>query len=80
MTARVILICHGSTEALRAAKFPTDEPLDDFGLKRARPLADGLPKVDRFWTSPELRTRQAAHALGLDAQIEPMLRDCDYGA
>ena len=80
MTARVILICHGSTDAVRAARFPTDEPLDEFGLKGARPLAVGLPKVDRCWTSPELRTRQTARALELDAEIEPMLRDCDYGA
>jgi broad specificity phosphatase PhoE len=31
-------------------------------------------------TSPELRTRQTAQALGLEAHIEPLLRDCDYGA
>jgi len=80
MTGRVILICHGSTEAVRAAKFPADEPLDEFGLKRAKALADGLPRADRCWTSPELRTRQTAQALELDAEIEPMLRDCDYGA
>ena len=80
MTGRVILICHGSTEAVRAAKFPADEPLDDFGLKRLKALAYGLPKMDRCWTSPELRTQQTAQALELNAEIQPMLRDCDYGA
>jgi len=80
VTARIILICHGSTEAVRAAKFPTDEPLDELGLKNIKTLADGLSKADRCWTSPERRTRQTAQALGLNAQIEPVLGDCDYGA
>jgi broad specificity phosphatase PhoE len=39
-----------------------------------------LPEAGRCWTSPERRTRQTAQALGLNAQIEPLLRDCDYGA
>jgi broad specificity phosphatase PhoE len=80
VTARITLICHGSTEAVRAAKFPADEPLDELGLKNMKALADLLPTVERCWTSPELRTRQTAQALGLNAQIEPLLRDCDYGA
>ena len=42
-------------------------------------LVGCLPKVDRCWTSPELRTRQTAEALGLSADIQPMLRECDYG-
>ena len=79
-TARVILICHGSTEAVRAAKFPSDEPLDDPDLKTIKTLADALPQASQCWTGPERRTRQTAQALGLNAQIEPLLRDCDYGA
>ena len=74
MTARVMLICHGSTEAVRAAKFPADEPLDELGSKNVKALADGLPEAGRCWTSPEQRTRQTAQALGLNAQIEPRLR------
>ncbi len=80
MAARVILICHGSTEAVRATRFPVDEPLDGFALKGIRALADDLPKADSCRTAPELRARQTAQALGLDAEIEPMLRDCDFGA
>ena len=80
VTARVMLICHGSTEAVRAAKFPADEPLDELGSKNVKALADGLPEAGRCWTSPEQRTRQTAQALGLNARIEPRLRDCDYGA
>jgi broad specificity phosphatase PhoE len=79
MTARLTLICHGSTAALRAAAFPTDEPLDRHGKASAAKLAGSLPSVDQCWTGPELRTRQTAEALRLSANIQPMLRDCDYG-
>jgi broad specificity phosphatase PhoE len=65
---------------VRAACFPADEPLDAFALKGVEAVADTLPKADRCWTGPELRTRQTAQALELDAEIEPMLRDCDFGA
>ena len=79
MTARLILVCHASTGAVRAAAFPVDEPLDDKGMARAAALAGRLPKADRFWSSPELRTRQTAEALRLTANVQPALRDCDYG-
>jgi broad specificity phosphatase PhoE len=36
------------------------------------------PAECRFF-SPELRTRQTAEALGLNASVQPMLRECDYG-
>ena len=35
--------------------------------------------TDRCLTSPALRARQTAEALQLDATVEPILRDCDYG-
>ena len=79
MTAWLILISHGSTDAVRSASFPTDEPLDEPGAVRAAALAGTLPKADRCWTSPELRTRQTAQALRLNANVEPALRDCNYG-
>jgi broad specificity phosphatase PhoE len=79
MTARLTLICHGSTDAVRAAAFPIDEPLDHFGESAAKKLAAVLPRADQCWTSPELRTRQTGEALGVRADILPMLRECDYG-
>jgi broad specificity phosphatase PhoE len=78
MTARLILICHASTDAVRRSAFPADEPLDDIGRTRAAALAGDLPRADRCWTSPELRTRQTAEALQLRASIQTVLRDCDY--
>jgi broad specificity phosphatase PhoE len=80
MTARLTLICHASTEAVRKAAFPSDEPLDRHGLSDATALVGKLPGADRCWTSPELRTRQTAEALHLNAISLSTLRDCDYGA
>jgi broad specificity phosphatase PhoE len=79
MTAWLIFIAHASTEAVRSVRFPADEPLDERGAARAAALAGALPKAGRCWTSPELRTRQTAEALGLNADVEPALRDCNYG-
>lgn len=79
MTTRLKLLCHASTAAIRNAGFPADEELDD----RARRILPGLPHnlrhADRCFTSPSLRARQTAEALDLDAAVEPLLRECDYG-
>ncbi|RCG22773.1 histidine phosphatase family protein [Sphaerisporangium album] len=40
MTARIVLICHASTDALRRAAFPLDEALNDQGLRQ---LATATP-------------------------------------
>jgi broad specificity phosphatase PhoE len=80
VAARLVLICHGSTAATRGSSFPIDEQLDEYGKVGAAALAAHLPKADRWLTAPELRTRQTAEALGLDATFEPALRDCDYGS
>jgi broad specificity phosphatase PhoE len=79
MTARLTLICHASTGAVRKYAFPADEPLDDHGRTAAAALAGRLPHAERCWTAPELRTRQTAEALQLTATVHPTLRDCDYG-
>jgi broad specificity phosphatase PhoE len=80
VTARLILVCHASTAAVRGASFPADEPLDDHGKADAAASAGRLPDAERRLTAPEARTRQTAELLGLDAAVVPALRDCDYGA
>jgi broad specificity phosphatase PhoE len=80
VTARLILICHASTAALRNCSFSVDEPIDEHGKMSAAALAGRLPSADRWLTAPELRARQTAGALGFDAAVEPALRDCDYAA
>lgn len=79
MTARLIMISHASTDAVRKARFPADEPLDERGKTHAAELAGKVPSADRCWTSPELRTRQTAEGLRLDANVQSRLRECDYG-
>jgi broad specificity phosphatase PhoE len=79
MTARLILICHASTDAVRKAAFPADEPLDEQGRTAAAALAGRLPRADRCLTSPEPRTRQTAEALHLSAIVAPTLHECRYG-
>lgn len=79
MPTRLTLICHGATAATRSGAFPADEPLEDRALARAAALKPMIRRADRVWTSPALRARQTAAALGLDVAEEPALRDVDAG-
>jgi len=79
MTPRLTLLCHASTDAVRRAAFPIDEPLDERGAAQAAAAADRLHAAERSWTSPALRARQTAAALRLTAATDPALRDCDFG-
>ncbi len=79
MPTRLTLICHGATAATRSGAFPADEPLEERTLARAATLKPMIRRADRAWTSPALRARQTAAALGLDAVAEPTLRDVDSG-
>ncbi|RFB89042.1 histidine phosphatase family protein [Rhizobium leguminosarum bv. trifolii] len=78
MNTRLTWICHGATAASRKGLFPLDEPLEDKAAEEAAGMA-ALPRADRLVTSPALRARQTAEALGLQAQPDPALRDCDHG-
>jgi broad specificity phosphatase PhoE len=73
MTTRVLLVCHAASAATRHAAFPDDEPLASTGIP------DPLPRVHRAISGPELRCRQTAGMFELAPEIEPRLRDCDYG-
>lgn len=79
MTTRLKLLCHASTAAVRNAGFPADEELDAHARRVLPGLAHNLHRADRCFTSPGLRARQTAEALNLEAAIEPLLRECDYG-
>ena len=74
---RLLLVSHAATEALLAARFPVDEPLSDSGRAAAGRLA-GLSAASVL-VAPELRTRETASVLGLDARVEPELRDLGCG-
>lgn len=79
MPTRLSLICHGATAATRSGAFPADEPLEERALARAAALRPMIRSADRAWTSPALRARQTAAALGLEAVEEAALRDADAG-
>jgi broad specificity phosphatase PhoE len=79
MAPRVTLICHATTRALRAATFGGDDSIDDVGRTNAQRLAGTLRRVDQCLTSPALRARETATALGLTAVVDERLRDCDFG-
>ncbi|MFC8530795.1 histidine phosphatase family protein [Nocardia sp. NPDC057227] len=71
---RLDLVSHGITGALRAGRFPDDEPLLDTWAAApvARPPAVVL-------TGPEQRAVRTAAVLGVRAEVDPALRDLDAG-
>ncbi|WP_067860664.1 histidine phosphatase family protein [Nocardia shimofusensis] len=71
------LIAHGITEALRAARFPADEPLTEAGRHA---LPGYVPPAQAVvLTGPERRTVETAEQLGLAGTPDDRLRDLDAG-
>jgi broad specificity phosphatase PhoE len=80
MTTRLHLLCSASTAAVSAIAFAAaDEPLDRRGLESLSEFSGRLPSCDVILRSPAHAAAETVKGLALDAQIEPMLRDCDYG-
>ena len=76
---RLTIICHAATEAVRAARFPGDEDIDD---RRAVPTSPSASVAAGRWLSgPERRATSTAAALGGDraVAVDPDLRDWDCG-
>ena len=79
MTARLDLLAHGATAATRAMRFPNDEPLEPRALAALKALRSRFRFFDRVLTAPARAANDTAVALGLIAEIEPAIRECDYG-
>ena len=75
---RLALIRHATTDAVRRAAFPIDEPLDTGGRAAAALLAGCLGRGEAV-CSPALRARETAAAAGLEAAVEPLICECDFG-
>lgn len=75
---RLLLIRHASTDAVRRAAFPLDEPLDAAGRASALELAGRLGRGDAL-CGPARRARETAGAAGLDPALDPALDECDFG-
>jgi broad specificity phosphatase PhoE len=80
LATRLTLISHAATDAQRRAAFPLNEPLVDREIERISALRWNSPRAQRILSANELRAQQTCKALGLSADIDPDLRDCDYGA
>ncbi|WP_028213706.1 histidine phosphatase family protein [Paraburkholderia mimosarum] len=82
MSARVSLrlVAHASTRAMRAGRFPDDDPLDKRGLAEAVAARDQWAAVldPVVLCSSAQCALQTAAAFGLCAEVDPALRDVDY--
>jgi broad specificity phosphatase PhoE len=79
MTARLDLLAHGASSAIRAARFPNDEALEASAAAALRERSQRKRPYRRVLTAPALAARETAAALGLGADVEMALRECDYG-
>ncbi|MEV5915098.1 histidine phosphatase family protein [Streptomyces chartreusis] len=81
MTSRVTFISPAMNASLRRARFDDGRtPLDDTGTAQARAAAGTLPPAARVLTSPGLRCRETAEALGLHGPAVPELAGPDVGS
>lgn len=82
MHTRLWLVSHAATAAMRAGRFPSDDPLDARGIADAhayRGQLDDVPRDAIAFVSPAVCARETADALGLAAQSASALADMDYG-
>ncbi len=75
----ITLVCHATTQELRRVTFGGDDSLDEVGKAKAARLMGSLGRVDHCWSSPALRARETAAAMGLPAVVDERLRECDFG-
>jgi len=77
----LILLRHGRTESNASGLLlgRGDPPLDAVGRQQVRAVADALGPVDRVVTSPLMRTRETASALGAPVTVDDRWIELDYG-
>jgi broad specificity phosphatase PhoE len=79
-STRVILLCHGSTAATRAARFPADEPLLEGEAGKAGELASSILATGAsILSSPAHCARQTAEIFGQDFEVDRRLADLNVG-
>jgi broad specificity phosphatase PhoE len=81
MNLRLLLVSHAPTAAMRAGRFPADDPLDARGLDEAQAARARLSFADNAsaFVSPAACARETALALGFAAKVDAALSDIDYG-
>ena len=82
-SGKLVLLRHGETEWSRAGRHTglTDIPLTPRGEHLARAAGELVRGYDfrLVLTSPLQRARRTAELAGLPAQVDPLLREWDYG-
>lgn len=73
------LLAHGASPATRAGRFPDDEALEASAVAALEGLRGRLRSYGCVLTSPARAAHRTAAALGLRADVETALQDCDYG-
>ncbi|MDT7711479.1 MAG: hypothetical protein QOG46_168 [Pseudonocardiales bacterium] len=79
VTCGSFLVCPASTAAVRTADFPSDEPLDELGIRQATATRPGVPGATSRSAPRSLRCRQSAEALGVTTIVDNRLSGCDDG-
>ncbi len=80
MTTRLDLVAHGASEATRAARFPDGgEAIEPSAVATLEALRGRLGPYVRVSTAPARAARETVAALGFEADVDPLLRDADYG-
>lgn len=82
-SGKLVLLRHGETEWSKTGRHTglTDIPLTPRGERLARAAGDLVRGYDfrLVLTSPLQRARRTAELAGLTAQVDPLLREWDYG-
>lgn len=80
----LIMVRHGRTTANASGLLQghVDNPLDELGRAQAAAIAAALSDLNqpRVLSSPLLRARQTAEAMGLAVEIDERFIELDYGA
>ena len=78
----LILVRHGRTALNLGHKLQgrIDQPLDEVGQRQAVEIAKVLTDIDRVISSPLMRARQTAAALGKPVEIDQRFVELDYGS
>ena len=83
MAEKLFLVRHALTDLRTDGLLlgPTDAPLSDIGERQAAALRGAMRRrnPDRCLCSPLQRARQTAELAGLPAEVDPDLREVDFG-
>lgn len=79
MPPRLTFVANASTPAARAAAFPLDEGIDDFGRRDAAAMAGEFRNASIVFASPARRALETAAVLGFSPEIDASLRDIELG-